>query len=74
MIVSLLFCLQRRRAGASIGFGSPFRSRRAFLMKPFDLTFEMQPAALQVGDAEVIGRVLQPRLGNFVLQGFAPAF
>jgi hypothetical protein len=43
-------------------------------MKPFDLAFEMQLAALQVGDCEFIGRVLKPRLGNFVLQGFAPTF
>jgi hypothetical protein len=39
-----------------------------------DLAFEMQRAAPQVGDCEVIGRVLKPRLGNFVLQGFAPTF
>jgi hypothetical protein len=39
-----------------------------------DLVFEMQLPGLQVGDCEFIGRVLKPRLGNFVLHGFAPAF
>lgn len=43
-------------------------------MRSFDLVFEMQRAALQVGDCQFIGRILKPRLGNFVLQGFAPAF
>jgi hypothetical protein len=40
--------LRRRWASASVGFGSSFRSQRTFLIKPFDLVFEMQLAALQV--------------------------
>jgi hypothetical protein len=48
--------------------------RNRFITKLFDLFFEMQHAALDVGDHRIIGRVMQQSMSNLLFEHLLPPF
>jgi hypothetical protein len=44
------------------------------ITKPFELLFEMQHAALEINDHQVISRAMKQSFGNLIFNGFLPPF
>jgi hypothetical protein len=47
---------------------------KCFMTEPFDLISQMQLAALEINDHQVISRAMEQRFGNLIFEGFVPPF